>query len=151
MAAGSLDGNGVWIYGEGDPASPVSDLLNLGMDSVSDTVGDAKARLTALETDTSVWTDVAFDSGFQSYSGNTIEVRKIGLVVYMRGLLQRTSGSFANSTQYGGIIIPDGFRPTWTTFCVVGSTIGQGASTLVILSSGATQARISDTGGGAYI
>lgn len=49
MATGALDANGVWIYGEDDPASPVSDLLNLGMDSVSDAVGDAKARLTTLE------------------------------------------------------------------------------------------------------
>ena len=49
MATGTLDANGVWIYGEDDPASPVSDLLNLGMDSVSDAVGDAKARLTTLE------------------------------------------------------------------------------------------------------
>jgi len=51
MATGALDANGVWIYGEDDPASPVSDLLNLGMDSVSDAVGDAKARLITLESD----------------------------------------------------------------------------------------------------
>lgn len=49
MASGTLDSNGIWLYGEDDPASPVSDLLNLGMDSVSDAVGDAKARLTVLE------------------------------------------------------------------------------------------------------
>jgi len=50
MAIGALDANGIWLYGEDDPASPVSDLLNLGMDSASDAVGDAKARLTAIET-----------------------------------------------------------------------------------------------------
>src|SRR5665647_2593528 len=49
MAIGTLDANGVWIYGEDDPASPVSDLLNLGMDSVSDAIGDTKARVTTLE------------------------------------------------------------------------------------------------------
>lgn len=56
MATGALDANGVWIYGEDDPASPVSDLLNLGMDSVSDVVGDAKARLTTLEAGPGAWT-----------------------------------------------------------------------------------------------
>jgi hypothetical protein len=47
MAVGSISANGVWIYGEDDPASPFSGLLNLGMQSVSDRIGVLAARVPA--------------------------------------------------------------------------------------------------------
>ena len=49
MAAGLLNANGVWIYGEGDPSSPVSTLLNLGQNATSNAIGSAKTRLSSLE------------------------------------------------------------------------------------------------------
>lgn len=36
---GSLDANGIWQFGEDDSESLASDLLNLGMESVSDKIG----------------------------------------------------------------------------------------------------------------
>lgn len=44
MATGHIDANGVWIYGEDDPASPASDLLNLGQESISDQIGLLRAE-----------------------------------------------------------------------------------------------------------
>lgn len=75
MAIGALDANGVWIYGEDDPASPVSDLLNLGMDSVSDAVGDAKARLTALEASLTAWTTITLAAAYTADAGNPPKLR----------------------------------------------------------------------------
>jgi hypothetical protein len=59
MASGGYDANGIWIYGEDDPASPVSDLLNLLAESTSGAVEDEVARLAALETLT---TDVGWNT-----------------------------------------------------------------------------------------
>lgn len=50
MAGGSLDPNGVWLYGEDDARDTFSELLNIGQDSVSDAVAADRARLTAIET-----------------------------------------------------------------------------------------------------
>lgn len=36
---GGLDPNGIWLYGEDDTEALASDLLNLGMESVSDAIG----------------------------------------------------------------------------------------------------------------
>ena len=45
MATGALDANGVWLYGEDDnPDGTASGLLNVGMQSISDTIGPASAR-----------------------------------------------------------------------------------------------------------
>lgn len=46
---GGLDAQGVWQFGEDDIESLASDLLNLGMDSVSTQFGLDRARLDALE------------------------------------------------------------------------------------------------------
>lgn len=37
---GGLDPNGIWLYGEDDTEALASDLLNLGMQSVSDALAD---------------------------------------------------------------------------------------------------------------
>ncbi|WP_053205837.1 hypothetical protein [Jiangella muralis] len=49
MATGAYDSNGIWIFGEDDPAAPFSDLLNLGMESVSDEIANDRTRLDGLE------------------------------------------------------------------------------------------------------
>lgn len=38
LGPGGLDPNGIWLYGEDDSEALASDLLNLGMDSVSDVI-----------------------------------------------------------------------------------------------------------------
>jgi hypothetical protein len=47
---GGVDSNGVYLYGESDAASPVSDMLNLGLSSVSTQLTNDRSRLTNLET-----------------------------------------------------------------------------------------------------
>ena len=47
---GSVDSNGVYLYGESDSASPVSDMLNLGQSSISTQLTNDRGRLTNLET-----------------------------------------------------------------------------------------------------
>ena len=39
MAAGALDTNGVWQYGEDDQRDTFSALLNIGQDATSDAIG----------------------------------------------------------------------------------------------------------------
>jgi hypothetical protein len=39
LGPGGLDSNGIWLYGEDDSEALASDLLNLGMQSVSDAIG----------------------------------------------------------------------------------------------------------------
>lgn len=60
MPAGDYDSRGIWIYGEDDPASPFSTLLNLLAESVSDQLAADRSRLTALEArgSASSWTPV---------------------------------------------------------------------------------------------
>lgn len=50
IGPGSLDANGIWQFGEADTESLASDLLNLGMESVSDQFVLDRLRLTTLET-----------------------------------------------------------------------------------------------------
>jgi hypothetical protein len=49
MATGSLDANGIWIYGEDDSEPTFSGLLNKLGDSTSDAVGTINTDITALE------------------------------------------------------------------------------------------------------
>lgn len=41
LGPGGYDSNGIWLYGEDDSEALASDLLNLGMQSVSDALGSA--------------------------------------------------------------------------------------------------------------
>lgn len=49
MSTGAYDVNGIWIYGEDDPASPFSDTLNLLANATSDEIANDRARLVTLE------------------------------------------------------------------------------------------------------
>lgn len=49
MSGGALDAQGIWQYGEDDPASPFSNLLNLLAESTSTELANDRARLSALE------------------------------------------------------------------------------------------------------
>ena len=116
MAIGTLDANGVWIYGEDDPASPVSDLLNLGEDSVSDAVGDAKARLTALESSNAAasavaltlaagWTAIAGYAPPTSYKGP-------GGIVVVQGTVRRTGATITADASGTIATLAVGHRPS---------------------------------------
>ena len=99
MATGALDTNGIWIYGEDDPASPVSDLLNLGQDSVSDAVGDLKARVTTIENAASAaWTPYTPSLVNLTLGNGTMTARykRVGTVIHVMGII--TWGSTTSMT-----------------------------------------------------
>jgi hypothetical protein len=50
LGPGGLDANGIWLYGEDDSEALASDLLNLGMESVSDALADFSKGFTASST-----------------------------------------------------------------------------------------------------
>lgn len=110
MAIGALDANGIWIYGEDDPASPASDLLNLGQESTSDAVGDAKARLTALEAPPAAWVNPALGNSWVTPGamGSLYQIAAYRLdagQVQLRGMI----GAGTLSTPI--FTLPAGFRP----------------------------------------
>lgn len=45
LGPGGLDSNGIWLYGEDDSEALASDLLNLGMQSVSDALGEGFGKI----------------------------------------------------------------------------------------------------------
>lgn len=59
------------------------------------------------------WVTPTFGSGFESVGpDDLVRVRKVGNIVYLKGYLKPTSGSFSASSTAGGIItVPVGFRP----------------------------------------
>lgn len=75
MTEGAPDPNGIYQYGEDDKRALFSDLLNLGMPSVSTVVNAIVGRLTNLETKTSHLTD----------SGNLV-VGQVGRPPFTSGL-----------------------------------------------------------------
>ena len=64
LGPGGLDSNGIWLYGEDDSEALASDLLNLGMQSVSDAIsgglGAILQVLSIAKTDTFSSTNTAF-------------------------------------------------------------------------------------------
>lgn len=64
LGPGGYDSNGIWLYGEDDSEALASDLLNLGMQSVSDALGAGFGKI--LQVVSTAKTDV-----FTSGSANT--------------------------------------------------------------------------------
>jgi hypothetical protein len=67
LGPGGLDSNGIWIYGEDDSEALASDLLNLGMQSVSDALAGGPGILQVVST---TKTD-AFTVGSNTYNDVT--------------------------------------------------------------------------------
>jgi hypothetical protein len=49
LGPGGLDSNGIWLYGEDDSEALASDLLNIGMQSVSDVIGAGFGKVLQVE------------------------------------------------------------------------------------------------------
>lgn len=86
----ALDANGIWQYQETDAAAPVSTMLNLLADSVSDVVGP--------HTHDTGWTTVPI--ALASPWTGSLKVRKIGSRVNWKGSVD------PNSTTWGAINNP---------------------------------------------
>lgn len=114
---GSIDTNGVYQYAEDDLASPFSDVLNLGMESVSEALAanyaSLAARLADLETDTG-WVPLTLASGYSSGSG--FAIRKVGKSVRLRGSLSVATNwgaaGFNNVVVTAANGIPTALRPS---------------------------------------
>ncbi|TDE91591.1 hypothetical protein EXU48_15715 [Occultella glacieicola] len=86
------------------------------------------------------WVPIDVYAGYETKSG-TPAVRRIGPVVYARGVIGPTAGTMAASqTVYIGRV-PVGFRVAESLWFAAGTTAGQPAATLVQLSDGQIQAR----------
>lgn len=95
MATGSLDSNGVWLYGEDDQRDTFSELLNIGMDSVSDAIGLLRGRATALETAgaTSTVTAAGILTAATGWSVTTQQGRKKNGQAFLRYTVSRTGAA----------------------------------------------------------
>lgn len=115
----ALDSNGIWQYEETDAEATASDLLNLGMGSVSARVGDLQDEVDAKQDEIgdTGWVNVTIGSGFAAQSGQTPQVRRIGSVIYARGGWGSAGIASAN-TGYDVGTIPAGFRPPRTSQAV---------------------------------
>ena len=64
LGPGGYDSNGIWLYGEDDSEALASDLLNLGMQSVSDALGAGFGKIlqvvSTAKTDTFATTSSSF-------------------------------------------------------------------------------------------
>lgn len=59
------------------------------------------------------WVDCTFESGFSAYSGSdSLAVRRVGKVVYLRGYITNSSTVSATTTAKKFATIPEGFRPS---------------------------------------
>lgn len=79
---GAPDAEGVYQYAEDDVETQMSDLLNLGMDSVSQQLALDRARLNALEPEGWVYPTLAKGT---NVSGNAFGYRKSGGQLQLRG------------------------------------------------------------------
>ena len=107
MAAGALDPNGIWLYGEDDSEDTFSELLNIGQDATSDAIGSDRARLSVLENKWTpgAWTSIATGVVYRVLAGVIVEIRT-------------DSGGIAGSFTVGNVnaisagIVPSIIRPT---------------------------------------
>jgi hypothetical protein len=98
------------IYPESDAHTRLWEHLQNLADSVDDAIADAAAAAALPD---SGWTAVPYASGWRTSGTSNVAVRKIGKIVYMRGLVTNTAGSIPVTTSSGVVIgtIPAGFTP----------------------------------------
>jgi len=135
---GSVDPNGVYIYAEDDIVSPFSDYMNLGQESVSESIADHYAslssRLTDLEADRTSWTGTTFASGFTG----TVSAWRDGLTVTINATMSGTLAFTATGliSVINANVIPAAFRPNgtpdnrWGAAYLSGGTAGHGLAVI---------------------
>lgn len=133
---GMKDANGIYQYDETDNEATFSELLNLGMESVSETLADTG------------WVPITAAPGFTKSSDAA--VRRFGDLVAFRGTVSKSSGSIVQ-TGAGELAftIPDArFSPTAYTR-IAASGYGGATANIVIaqISANATQVYVLSNGG----
>lgn len=109
---GGLDANGIWQYGEDDTEALASDLLNLGMGSVSTVVAGLGAP-TILQVLSTTKTDTYSESitagGFSStVTGLTATITPSATTSKILVMLNVTGSSTSNFGVAGGRLVRDG-------------------------------------------
>jgi hypothetical protein len=96
------------------------------------------------------WNNLTFGTGYEDGSfGALAGYRKIGSVVYLRGVIAKTSGNIeANDTPIG--TLPSGYRPTAVQYFCCRSN-GGNVITLQINSDGTSSVGIGSYSSGTYI
>lgn len=85
------------------------------------------------------WIDVEFQTGYQSWTGEPVQVRRVGKTVQMRGLVRGTGTSAPNLPAGNTFMfsVPEGFAPASTIYTdVTGSSISTSQGRLILSASG---------------
>ena len=89
------------------------------------------------------WVGMTFPYAYESYPGSPGEVRKLNGVIFVRGLIRPTAGSFAASSSALIAVLPTWARPPITLFLAFGTNTGASAVTgSFIAGSGNVQVRM---------
>lgn len=101
----SVDADGIWVKTTKGAAPGYFNHYNL-----EETARD------------SGWINIAFNSGFQRNGSNSpFQYRRVGNMCYLRGRIERTSGTFALNTAYSVGSIPSADGPSYLQRTIVGS------------------------------
>lgn len=74
LGPGGLDSNGIWLYGEDDSEALASDLLNLGMQSVSDALGSGVGKILQVVSTAKTDTFSSSSTSFTDITGLTATI-----------------------------------------------------------------------------
>ena len=100
------------------------------------------------------WVGITFEAGYQQFDSSDAfkcQVRRIGGIVYTRGLMRPTSGSFASSTTHVVATMPSGFRPASVIYAAMGGNFSFDTASVVYRNSGIVEVRTSAGGTPPYI
>lgn len=147
MAAGPgfVDANGVWQFGEADADALFSDLLNLGMDTVSAQfvvdrarISTAEGKITVLEADSGWLSPTAQNSWNLLVTGLQVKYRKRHGMVSLIG--RPGSGSTG-----AAFTLPVGYRPGQDLYFIVQNATTTGAVTTVSITTAGVVACVTGT------
>lgn len=109
---GALDAEGVYIYDETDHASPVSSLLNLGQQSVSDALAALRLATTSPPVQNAILPSAPWVVPPGAYSLPTLAKRN-GMVHLTSGMVVRSTAlAVSAGTQYQLATVPPGLVGT---------------------------------------
>lgn len=132
---GALDAEGIFIYDDTEPVSPLDDYINLLANSTSATVADIRAAIAAITALVdSNWTNITtFGTGWTATVNHQPRVRKVGERVDIAGAV--TLGATGAYTDI--LTIPAGFRlaGAFTNYFVGASVSSGGVGHQLFLSS----------------
>lgn len=114
---GALDANGIWQFGEDDSESLASDLLNLGMESVSDAVADLQDQIDNLVIPSTAGLEHLYTQDFSGATTHTFGTAASPIFdtdyKNFKIIISELAGATANTTMYARLTA-DGVADTST-------------------------------------